>query len=189
MEDDLKQITQDLQERPIGNRKGFWFSPFGKFVSTYSLCRITFFAFDYLLHQQDIVDSFKGPDDFYFYSSVLIGVLSAARYYIIKQQLRQSNIYTTFFNSEITDSLLKEIIEGKSDLSENSQKVVIMNQFWSSLPDGGRKSIAELEYLILSEGWDKKSLGDMIKHYVPSTISNLKSMGRIDKNYNLPYFN
>ena len=187
MEKNLERITHDIDGRPTEKKKGFWSSPFGKFTSTYLFCRIAFGISDYLLHQQNIMDSFNGPNDFYFSASLAIATLNAIRHYV-KPKTQSQNVYTTFLNPELTDGLLKEIIEGESNLNDDSQKLIILNQFWSSLPNAGRRSIAELEYLVMVEGWDEKPLIEMIKHYVPSTVANLKGMNRIEKSYSLPHF-
>ena len=74
------------------------------------------------------------------------------------------------------------IVEGKSEHSENEQRILLLMAFYSTIPDG-MPGYQELARTVIREGWDKKPVSEMIKYYAPSTIYNYKQMKKLSIDY------
>lgn len=74
------------------------------------------------------------------------------------------------------------IIERKSEHTEHDQRILLLMAFYSTLSDE-LPGYNELERTIACEGWDKKPVSDMLKHYAPSAIYNYKQMKKISSDY------
>ena len=77
MGEQLKTITQNVEEQPTDKRIGFLGSPFGKFFVGYGICRFILGAMDYAMDSDSLYDSFIGVDNAYFYPAIMTGLLYA----------------------------------------------------------------------------------------------------------------
>lgn len=173
-EDELETIIQSLDEDSSKKKTGFWGGPHGGFLLGYLSSILTMGVLDYSIKRENFLQSLIGEDSIHWYLSIGMGFLFAS-YRLFERVGKERGEFDYVIDLEKTDLVFEDMLKGKSKLSEKTQKVLIMNQFWSTVSDESRKSLGELCYLVSSEGWGDKSAKEMLTSYLPLIEYNQKN--------------